>query len=256
MPGPIPIALILLLLGSIAALMSFGLLARWMTFLPRGDHAEAGLIYRLFQLLAFRLHGLRARGLEHVPQQRDGVGPLIVVCNHTAGIDPVLVQALCRFEVRWMMAEDMRTPALEWLWELGEVIFVDRQNGGGGVSTREALRHLKAGGVIGIFPEGNLERPPRTLLPFMKGVGLLVKRSGAPVLPAVIDGTPQVDPAWASIYRPSRSRVRFLAPVRYADSGLGAAEITEDLERRFLDATGWPRGEAAAESAGTASRAE
>ncbi|MEM1330667.1 MAG: lysophospholipid acyltransferase family protein [Planctomycetota bacterium] len=241
MPSPPAAALGLLVL--LAALALLGAIARWLTSLPRGDHAESGLVYRLFQFLAFWLHRVRVEGREHIPRTRAGVGPMIVVCNHTAGVDPILVQALCRFEVRWMMAEDMREPALEWVWSLGRVIFVDRRKGGGGNSTRVAMKHLAEGGVIGIFPEGNLERPARTLLPFMKGVGLMVKRSGASVLPIVIDGTPQVDPAWASIYRPSHSRVRVLPPIDYTETDLGAAEIVEDLQQRFLDVTGWPLGD-------------
>ncbi|WP_410961928.1 lysophospholipid acyltransferase family protein, partial [Salmonella sp. SAL4359] len=76
-------------------------------------------------------------------------------------------------------------------------------------AAREAVRHLQSGGVVGIFPEGNLERPPCHILPFLPGVGLIVHRSGAPVIPVLISGTPQIDPAWSSLWRRSRAVVQF-----------------------------------------------
>src|SRR5690606_15597843 len=109
-------------------------------------------------------------------------GPLIVVANHTAGVDPILTSAACPFQIRWIMAQDMRLPWLNWFWRWQRVIFVSRTGRDRG-SVREALAHLKDGGVIGIFPEGGLERPPRQILPFRRGVGLLIAKAGVPVLP-------------------------------------------------------------------------
>lgn len=150
-----------------------------------------------------------------------------------------MIQASVPFHIRWMMAEDMRLGQLEWLWQWLEVIFVSRTSRDS-IGTREAIRHLRQGGVIGIFPEGGLERPPFHLMPFQAGVGLLIKRSGARVLPAIVDGTPQVDPAWASLWRPSRTRVRFKPTLDYSGLDLSPAEIAADLRRRFAEWTGWP----------------
>ena len=163
----------------------------------------------------------------------------MIIANHTAGLDPVVIQASVPFHIRWMMAEDMRLGQLEWLWQWLEVIFVSRTSRDS-IGTREAIRHLRQGGVIGIFPEGGLERPPFHLMPFQAGVGLLIKRSGARVLPAIVDGTPQVDPAWASLWRPSRTRVRFKPTLDYSGLDLSPAEIAADLRRRFAEWTGWP----------------
>lgn len=211
-----------------------------------GDTIEAGIVWRLFRLYVRVVHGLRVEGLEHVPGRKAG-GPLIIVANHTAGVDPLLIQSMCRCEIRWMMANHMQVAELDWMWEIGKVIGVSG-DGRDSTAAREAIRHVQAGGVLGIFPEGGLERPPRVLRPFLPGVGLIVSKTRAPVLCVLIDGTPQVDPAWASLWRFSRSRLRFLPPVNYAGSGLKAAAIAEDLERRFVDATGWPRAVIGADS--------
>ncbi|MEZ6318331.1 MAG: lysophospholipid acyltransferase family protein [Phycisphaerales bacterium] len=184
------------------------------------------------------LHRLKVRGREHIPPARDA-GPLIVVANHTAGVDPILVSAACPFQIRWIMAEDMRLPWLGWFWRWQSVIFVSRSGRDRG-SVRTALEHLNKGGVIGIFPEGGLERPSRQVLPFRRGVGLLINKAAVPVLPVFIDGTPQVDPAWASLWHPSRSTIEFGPSIDYASTGFGPGEIADDLHRRYLAWSGWP----------------
>jgi 1-acyl-sn-glycerol-3-phosphate acyltransferase len=224
----------LLAFGSLVAL---GLFGRAVFDNPRGDF-ETGVAHFFGRRYIEIVHAVRIRGRQHVPNERHP-GPLIIIANHTAGVDPVLVQAHLPFFVRWMMAADMRAPVLEWFWAWWRIIFVDRETGDG-QSVREAMKELKSGGVIGIFPEGALERPPRQILPFQEGVGLLIRRSRARVLPVVIDGAPQYDPAWASLWHTSQSIVRFYPVIDYAETGLGAKEIAEDLRARFIAWTGWP----------------
>lgn len=225
------------IIGGFAVLLAGGRISRALLANPGGD-VERGLVWYAFRLYARVFHRVRLEGGEHIPRTSNP-GALIVVSNHTSGVDPILIQAVCPFEPRWMMASEMRHPAAEFLWRFGRVIFVER--GGRAVaSAREAIRHLEGGGVLGVFPEGGIERPARTILPFLGGVGLIIKKTGAPVLPFVIDGTPIAEPAWATLYRMSRSRVRVMVPIDYAGTSMSAAEITEDLRRRYMEWTGWP----------------
>ena len=168
-------------------------------------------------------------------------GPFIVVCNHTAGVDPFLVSAVVPRRVRWLMAEDMRVRWLSWFWGWAGIIFVAR-NRHGRSGMRRAKAHLLEDGMIGIFPEGKIERPAGRLLPFASGVGVLVKRTGARVLPVVISGTPYTPTAWESLWTSSNARVRVMKPIDYKELGLGNAEIARDLEQRFQDWTGWELG--------------
>jgi len=204
---------------------------------------ETGLALCVVRLYARVYHGLRVRGKEHIPRRGSG-GPLIVVSNHTAGVDPLLIQSVVGFEIRWVMAEDMRLPWLDDFWDWGGVIFVDRQK----PSTkpvRAAIGHLRSGGVLGLFPDAQIERPPRVLLPFHAGVGAFVRQTGARVLPVVIEGTPsRARSAWASLFIPSRAVVRVLPVIDYTGTRRPAAEIAEDLRRRYGEWTGWPAAEA------------
>ncbi|GAB5496694.1 MAG: hypothetical protein Phyf2KO_17740 [Phycisphaerales bacterium] len=220
----------------LAVLVAFGFAARALCDNPRNDP-----IYGIVHLIAWcylrLLHKPVYSGLEHVPNA-DGK-PTLFVCNHTAGLDPVLVHIASKHDVRWMMALDMRSPRFNWFWEWIRIIDVDRVEGDAN-SAREALRHLATGGSVGIFPEGGLERPPKQLIRFVPGVGLIIKKSKARVVPVVIEDTPQVDPAFASLWHKSRSRVTFYEPIDYTATDLSAKQITEDLFGRFSRWTGWP----------------
>lgn len=222
--------------------VAWSLLVRWIVGIrPRGDDGYASAVVRLFQLYARYWQRTTYEGLEHIPGALDSgspVEPVIVVCNHTAGIDPVLVQAVCPFEVRWMMALDMRLGFLEGAWRFGRILFVDRENPTG-MELREAMAHVKSGGALGVFPEGQIARPPIAMLPFREGVGLIVRRTGAMVLPVAISGTPRTRSAWGSIWRRSRAgaRVRVLEPRRFGRD-TDAKAIAAELERAIAAAMG------------------
>lgn len=202
---------------------------------PRGE-AGYGLGYWTLRAYTWFFHGLRIDGRENVPS----TGPIVVVVNHSAGVDPILAQMAVAREIRWMMGRDMMLPAFAWVWDWLKVIPVDRASARGDMTAlRLALRHLDTpDGIVGVFPEGAIARPRETIMPFAPGVGLLVAKSGAAVVPIVIDGTPEVSDAWGSLWTASRSRVRVMPTIRY-EASTGAAEITKDLRERFASWTGW-----------------
>ncbi len=208
----------ILAFGVFGILLAWAYISAWLLDNPRGE-IDIGLAFRAIQVYSWLIHRLRVRGREHCPGSRHP-GPLIVVVNHTAGVDPVLIQAACPFEIRWMMAAEMRLPIFEWFWSWARIISVERQG-----------------------REGGIERPARRLLPFIPGVGFIIAKTGAPVLPAIIEGTPDTDPAWGSLWRFSRATLTFHPAINYQDSGLSPAEIAADLHRRFEAWTGWPAAE-------------
>ena len=69
---------------------------------------DSGVVLLGFRVYARVFHRLTVEGAERVPRG-SRAGPLIVVCNHTSGVDPILVQAVCPFEVTWTMAH-FRSP--------------------------------------------------------------------------------------------------------------------------------------------------
>ena len=183
-------------------------------------------------------HHVRFEGTEILPASDDDHAGLIVVANHTGAVDPLLIQTGCRFMIRWMMAEDMMSSSLDWLWRLYPAIPVARDGTDSG-PLREAIRYVKNGGTVGIFPEGRITTPPREIRPFLPGVGLLVSRTKAPVLLVWVSGTPDTNKMGEALASRSDSRVVFIDLVEYPGKR-GPAEISEDLRRRIHEVSGWP----------------
>lgn len=223
----------------LAAAVCWLLFAWWawrVYFNARGEgDVKSGLAWSFVRVYCRVVHRLKITGREHIPSgPRIGGRPVMVVANHTAGLDPILLQAALPFFVRWVMAEDMRGTGLDDLWSFSGAIMVDRSGKADPSAGRAIMDTLKAGGAVGIFPEGALRRTPTELREFHAGVGLFVARGNAIVLPAVIRGTPHRQSSWASLFALSRSSVEFHAPIDYAALGRKAGEIAPDLRRRYV----------------------
>lgn len=140
---------------------------------------RAGLI-----ALAKPLARLRIEGLENVPRE----GPVLVAANHLHNADPVLL-AMAFPRVLYFMAkrELFGNRAFGGLIHWAGAFPVDR-----GKADRAAIRHaealLAAGHAVAMFPEGTRSRTGR-LGAGQPGAGLILVRSGAPLLPAAITGT-------------------------------------------------------------------
>lgn len=240
--------------GGVCLWLAWAPAAHWLLRNPKGD-VPGGLATLVVLVYARLVHRMRVEGWEHLapidaggPRGENGGGAgarrrgLILVSNHGAGVDPVLIQAACPFFIRWMMASEMRLAVLDPLWTWMEIIFVGEEGQRRGASElgviRDAVSYIKGGGVVGIFPEGRLERPSGVLHPFQPGAGLIVARSGGLVLPIVVTGTPACDTAWASLARRSRAVVRVMPPIDY--TGVKAGQVVADLQARFAGWTGWP----------------
>jgi 1-acyl-sn-glycerol-3-phosphate acyltransferase len=130
-------------------------------------------------LVMYRMH---TRGMGRLP----ATGPVVVVANHQNFMDgAVLFGALTRRVSFLVKAEAVKGP-LGWLLiNVGQYALVR------GVPDREpllkALAQLKAGGAIGIFPEGT--RGAGNVETVFSGAGWLAARAGAAVVPVAIRGT-------------------------------------------------------------------
>ena len=233
-----PLLIVILVVAGWVAL-ALGL--RWMLFWhfshgPGGDPIT-GLLCLWARVYCRVMHRAQYRGLKHVPQT-NRPGGLIVVSNHASPIDPLLIQAACPFEVRWMMAADMMIPQLDWLWRRQRMIPVARDGGDSG-PIRQAIRHVQAGGVLGVFPEGVLVRPRDQIRPFHPGVGFIIAKSRVPVLVVWISGTPESTELGPALASRSHARVKFIDRLEFPDERDPAA-IAESLRHRVAQASGWP----------------
>lgn len=149
------------------------------------------VIERVYVPLMFRWRS--ANGPSPLPSS----GGALVIANHRSPIDPLMV---------WMnhhlrAVRDDRTqrvigfltareycnpPGLGWLVRTMQSIPVDR-NGKDMGPAREAIRRLKSGRLVGIFPEGGISTETRLREP-NTGVAFLALKAQVPVFPVFIEG--------------------------------------------------------------------
>ncbi len=144
-------------------------------------------LYRFVRALCRRILTIvwRFRSLhaERVPVE----GAVILACNHISYFDPVVLGVGITRPVTYLAKKELFALPL-----LGPLITglgaypLDRE-AGGVAAIRAALRVLKDGKCVGIFPEGT--RNLRGDAPEKGGAALLGALSGAPVVPAAIVGT-------------------------------------------------------------------
>jgi 1-acyl-sn-glycerol-3-phosphate acyltransferase len=206
-----------------------------------GSGPLTGFLWLVARTYTRAVHRVRYVGFDRLPPYAcaGGTRGFIVVANHACGIDPLLVQCGLRRHVRWMMWFSMFAPVLGPLWRHERMIAVGRGPKADGVALREAVRHVRGGDPLGIFPEGGIARPPGEVRPFLPGTGFLARLAKAPVLLFHINRTGFCETAWGSIITPSRSTVEFLGEFDLShikDPTLAVEHLREVLAAR----SGWP----------------
>ena len=229
--------LLIVLIAASVIVIALGAIA---TMLMRGPRSrlDYGILWYFVRGWVRYRHKLTVVGREHLPESDADHDGLIVIANHTGSIDPFLIQSATRTWIRWMMGRDMMSPKLGFIWRLMAIIPVDRL-AGDRTALREAMRHVKAGGAIGIFPEGGIARPRETINPFLPGVGMIAVKTGRPVVIAWVSGTPNTFNLTYSLFGRSRSKVVFSEPLHFERSDK-AADVTEKLKSRLREMSGWP----------------
>ncbi len=167
-------------------------------------------------------------------------GPALLVANHTCGIDHMLLQAMTRRALGFMIAQEF----YEWrllrpFYDLVRCIPVKR-DGRDLSATRAAIRALREGRVVPIFPEGRIYPTSGRMLGEGKpGAAYIALRAGVPVIPAYLWGTPTTNEIAESILTPSEAGVIFGPPIDLSDLRLDGETERESLAeatRRIMDA--------------------
>lgn len=181
----------------------------------KGPHPKPieNFLWRIVRLYTTSCHRLQIIGKSYLPYQ----GPVLIVSNHTAGIDPMLIQSGALHHIRFLMATEYRNWQLNWFWRIAKPILV-RRDGNDRSAIRAAVAALKQGLPVAIFPEGGLPTQPTSQIrAFHDGVTLIAKYTNTPIIPAYIHGTPHTDSTFGSYFRLSKSHLVFGKPFTYSD---------------------------------------
>ncbi|HEX7009186.1 MAG TPA: MFS transporter, partial [Phycisphaeraceae bacterium] len=193
------------------------------------DSPMASALWRLLRWYVLVWHRLRWVGRDRIP----ATGAVILAPNHTTGLDPLLIQAGCPRPVRWVMLTEYQFRLAAPLWRTIQPIALDRRSGDLG-KIRQIVQTLQDGQVVGLFPEGGLQRTHRQLKPFQPGVAMVAQRSSAAIVPVWISGTPRRQNMLWHFLQPSRSVVIYGKPF-YADPQASHQQVLDDLRRRMLE---------------------
>jgi 1-acyl-sn-glycerol-3-phosphate acyltransferase len=183
---------------------------------------------RVLQLAAASAYGVRYTGREHIPAQ----GGVLLVCNHQSHLDPPLVGLGCPRHINFIARDSLfRFPPLGWLLRALHVIPLARE-GTGLAGIKEALRRLKRGELVVIFPEGTRTHDGQ-VGHFRPGFTALAARSGAAILPAAIDGSFQAWPRSKRLPRLAQIRVHYGEPIPAAEVARRSdRDLIAEAERR------------------------
>ncbi|MEL7447661.1 MAG: MFS transporter [Pseudomonadota bacterium] len=179
-------------------------------------------------LLSHTLYRISKAGLHHVP----GEGPAVLVCNHVAYSDPVVIAGAVRRPVRFVMDHNIfRAPVLGYFFRTMRTIPIAPSKVDPQLLEQayEAVSDaLKNGELVCIFPEGSLTRTGE-IAEFKKGIERIIARDPVPVVPMALQGlwgsvfSRKYGPPAASLPRRFWSRINLLV-----GPAIPAAEVTAE----------------------------
>ncbi len=147
-------------------------------------------------------------------------GAAIIIANHRGPADPALVWSNLHLKsnkrriraINFLMAKEIyEVKAMNWMYRALQSVPVDR-NGQDMVAVREALKRLKQGELVGIFPEGGINEG-EGLMHANSGVAWIALKAKVPVYPVFIHGTPIGKTMTSYLFKPASVRLVYGDPI-------------------------------------------
>ena len=188
--------------------------------------------YWISKIAAKSLFRYRAYGRENIVEN----GPAILAMNHESYLDPPLAGICCKREIYYLARKTLlQWPILGPLFPKMNVIPVDQERADS-AALKAVIRLLRAGHSTVIFPEGS-RTPDGKLLPAQPGLGLIIAKTLAPVVPMRIFGAHAAFPRGGKprIFR--KITISIGEPMRFTESDLspGGRELYQRLSERVME---------------------
>lgn len=146
------------------------------------------LFYRIVRpivrFLFLSLFRPRIKGIENIPKNEN----YILAGNHTKWLDPVMLVAIVKDEIHFLAKDSLFKGITKPIVKGMGAISVNRK-----IHDHQALENaidaLRKGAVIGIFPEGTINREKKEpTLPFKIGAVKMANTTNTKIIPFVITG--------------------------------------------------------------------
>jgi len=181
---------------------------------------------RMLFLLCFRVRVYRQN---RVPPK----GGALIASNHQSYLDPVLLGLGLDRSICYMARSSLFRNPLFRLLIASLNAFPVKRGGRDTTAVREAVRRLRGGWCLTVFPEGT-RTPDGSVGRIHAGALLIAERTGVPVVPAAIEGAFEAWPrnGWP---RPGRISVAYGRPIPPQEyERLSREELAERLHREIV----------------------
>lgn len=166
-------------------------------------------------------------GAEKIPKD----SAIIIAGNHKHIYDQCLTIVATKRVIHYMAKKEYFDGALAPFFRVVGCIPVDRSRRDMS-SAKSALRVLKSGSAIGIFPEGTRNKTDAFLLPFKTGTVSMAKKTDAYIVPFGLTGDYK--------FRSKNLTVRFGEPFKVGDMTVEEAnrKLKSEVEKLMLENLG------------------
>jgi 1-acyl-sn-glycerol-3-phosphate acyltransferase len=194
----------------------------------------------LFHLVAYHVTRLAAKALFGCVtrirllgrENTNWRGAFLLAANHISHFDPPIIATVVPRKVDWMaMAEFFPHPVLGPILRAIDCLPTDRHRAER-VTIRGVIERLRAGRIVGMFPEGGIRDGATSVLegaPLRPGVSALAQIAQVPILPCVILGTDR-------LYEKRRWRRFRKTPIWIGFAEMIPAGDREQTARQLTDA--------------------
>lgn len=169
---------------------------------------------------------LEISGRENIPKS----GGFILASNHVSFLDPLAVGAAASRKLNYMARHDLFcNPLFGWyLYKLG--VFPLKRDTGDIWSLKEAMKRVKNGGGLLLFPEGRRLSIGEQAVKAEAGIGFLADKLDVPVIPVHVRGTENAWPRGVKFPVPAKVSVTFGRHVSF-----GKSMPYQDIAQAIMD---------------------
>jgi 1-acyl-sn-glycerol-3-phosphate acyltransferase len=185
-------------------------------------------VYTLTKLVARLFFRFRVLHQEHLIEE----GPVIMAMNHQSYFDPPFAGSACKRDIYYLTRKTLLEGRFfGWLLPKLNVIPVD-QEGGDRSALKALIRLLRAGHGVLVFPEGS-RTLDGNLQPALPGVGFVIAKTLAPVVPMRIFGAHEALPRGGGKLRFHPITIVIGEPIHFSPADL--EPTGKDLYQRLSD---------------------
>lgn len=142
------------------------------------------IVRPIIKILFMTIYHPKVIGKDHIIKE-DGV---IYAGNHTNYFDCLLLISLntrvVHFLAKHTLLKGIKGPIFRGM----QIIPVDRTKSNNKEATESAIKVLNKNGVVGIFPEGTINKTSDVIMPFKMGAVSMAKKTDSWIVPFAIKG--------------------------------------------------------------------